>query len=226
MVRDHGYPTTRSQQPHGEVETIGQCAQFVVDRDAKCLEGSPSGVPAAPGPNRHGVGHDPSEMCRVLDGAGGNDGVGDSAGVALFAERPSALGWAGMLLSTAGVVAMSLARGASGPLWRRALPADAGSLLALAAALGIVIASFLAKDAVQAFRVANPDATGGLLEAVGHSVFHVAWIEVAVLTAAVALLGPAEFRKVPVHWRRMFWIGASGFAASMAWFWAFSIGRP
>jgi drug/metabolite transporter (DMT)-like permease len=145
-------------------------------------------------------------------------------GVLLFAERPSAIGWAGMLLSTAGVIAMSLARGATGPLWRRALPVDAGSLLALAAALGIVIASFLAKDAVHAFRVANPEATGGLLEAVGHSVFHVSWIEVALLTAALAFRSPAEFRKVPAHWRRMFWIGACGFGASMAWFWAFSIG--
>ncbi len=145
-------------------------------------------------------------------------------GVLLFAERPSAQGWAGMLLSTAGVVAMSLARGASGPLWRRALPADAGSLLSLTAAVGIVIASFLAKAAVQAFRAANPDATGGLFEAVGHSVFHVAWIEVALLTAAVAAARPAEFRKVPVHWARMFWIGATGFAASMAWFWAFAVG--
>lgn len=145
-------------------------------------------------------------------------------GVLFFAERPSPLGWAGMVLSTAGVIAMSFARGAAGPLWRRALPVDAGSLLAMGAAVGLVVASFLAKEAVQAFAEANPEATGGRFEAVAHAVFHVAWIEVAILTAAVALVRPAEFRLVPVHWRRMSWIGATGFAASIAWFWAFSVG--
>ena len=146
------------------------------------------------------------------------------AGMLLFAERPTLVGWVGMVVSTAGVMVMSAAREAPGSGWRRLLPVDAGSLLALGAALGIALASLLAKEAVQAFAAANPDATAGGLEAVAHSVFHVSWMEVVILTGALVVMGPGEFRAVPLHWRRMFWIGATGFAASVAWFWAFSVG--
>ena len=57
-----------------------------------------------------------------------------------------------------------------------------------------------------------------------HTLFHVTWMEVVLLSLALALRRPGEFQQVPVHWRRMVWIGVTGFGASLAWIWAFSVG--
>jgi len=144
-------------------------------------------------------------------------------GVAFFDESPDLSGWIGIAACTAGVLAMNLGR-ESGPAgWRRAFHVDMGSLLALACGLLLVIASFMLKEAVAIYVAANPQVGASRFEAACHTLFHTTWIEVVVLTAAIALTRPREFALVRRHWRRMAAIGFVGFCGSVGWFWAYSI---
>ena len=144
-------------------------------------------------------------------------------GVAFFDESPSLAGWLGILTCTAGVLAMNLGR-ATGPKgWRRAFHLDAGSLLALACGILLVIASFMLKEAVAVYVAANPHVGQGRFEAACHTLFHTTWIEVVVLSVTIGLVRPGEFRLVGRHWRRMAAIGFTGFCGSMGWFWAYSL---
>lgn len=144
-------------------------------------------------------------------------------GLALFGEVPSVLGFAGILVCTLGVLAMNLGRGGGGSAWRRAAYLDAGALLALACGVLLVFASFLLKEATTEFALLNPRVGEGRFEAAAHTLLHVTWIEVALLTVALLLWRPSEFRRVPGHARRMLAIGFLGFAGSICWFWAYSI---
>jgi drug/metabolite transporter (DMT)-like permease len=144
-------------------------------------------------------------------------------GLALFGEVPSASGWLGIAACTAGVLVMNLGR-ATGPAgWRRAFHLDTGAWLALACGLLLVFASFMLKEAVAVYVAANPHVGESRFEAACHTVFHTTWIEVVLLTAAIAWGTPGEFARVRTHWRRMAAIGFTGFCGSMCWFWAYSI---
>ncbi len=144
-------------------------------------------------------------------------------GVLFFAEFPSAFGWAGILACGAGVLLLNLGRTTGPAGWRRAFHLDAGAGLALACGLLLVFASFLLKEATLEFANANPRVGTGRFEAAAHTLFHTTWMEVLLLTAALLLFRPGELRRVRVHWRRMLAIGATGFAGSLCWFWAYSI---
>lgn len=144
-------------------------------------------------------------------------------GLVLFDENPDLAGWIGILACTAGVLAMNLGR-ATGPRgWRRAFHLDAGALLALVCGVLLVFASFLLKEGVAVFVAANPRVGSGRFEAAAHTLFHTTWIEVGILSAAIAWRRPAEFRRVAAHWPRMLGIGFTGFCGSICWFWAYSL---
>lgn len=144
-------------------------------------------------------------------------------GLAFFAESPSLVGWLGIGLCTIGVLAMNLGRETGPAGWRRAFHLDSGSLLALACGLLLVVASFMLKEATGVYAVANPHVGEGRFEAACHTLFHVTWMEVVILTVAIGIAQPREFALVPTVWRRMAAIGFFGFCGSVGWFWAYSI---
>jgi drug/metabolite transporter (DMT)-like permease len=137
-------------------------------------------------------------------------------GAALFAEMPTALAWLGILLSVAGVAAM-----APGGAIRARL--GAGSLLAVAAGLLLAIVGFFLKAAIEELVLLNPWVGTGRFLVAAHTLFHVTWMEVVLLTAWLLYPSRGELGRVPVHWRRMLLQGSFGFSASLAWFWAYSL---
>ncbi|HKJ25352.1 MAG TPA: EamA family transporter [Myxococcota bacterium] len=144
-------------------------------------------------------------------------------GVALFGEVPTTAGWIGIAACTAGVLVMNLGR-ATGPVgWRRAFHLDTGAWLAITCGLMLVFASFMLKEAVAVYVAANPEVGSSRFEAACHTLFHTTWIEVVILSAAIAWRQPSEFARVRTHWPRMAGIGFMGFCGSMCWFWAYSI---
>lgn len=144
-------------------------------------------------------------------------------GVLFFAERPSPLGWAGVVVSTLGMVLINLGReGGRRPL-HQAFRLDAGAGLALGCAALLALTSFLIKEAVDEFLRLNAQWGARRFEGVVHVLFHTTWMEVGLLTASIALHSPAEFRKVPRHAGRMALVGLASFAGSLGWFWAFSV---
>ena len=144
-------------------------------------------------------------------------------GLCFFAEAPSPFGWTGILAATGGFVLMNLGRTGNVGGWRAALRLDWGTLLSLVAAVFLVLASFLLKEATAAFAAANPRFGASRFEAAVYTVFHTTWMEVVVLTAWVARFLPDEWRKLPVHWRRMALIGAASFGGSVCAFWSYSL---
>lgn len=144
-------------------------------------------------------------------------------GALLFAELPTPLGWIGVVTCGAGVMAMNLGRSRGPAGWRRAFHLDSGAWLSLTCAVLLVLASFALKEANEQFALANPRVGEGRFEAAAQTLFHTTWMEVAILTAYLLWRRGGELALVPRHWRRMALIGATGFAASLGWFWAFSL---
>jgi drug/metabolite transporter (DMT)-like permease len=144
-------------------------------------------------------------------------------GVVVFREEPSALGWVGIVLCSGGILLMNLGRERGPKGWRRAFHLDRGAGLALLCALLLVLASFMLKEATSVFALLNPRVGSGRFEAAAFTLFHTTWMEVLILSVYLWRWSPGEFQRVPRHWRRMALIGASGFAGSLCWFWAFSL---
>jgi uncharacterized membrane protein len=87
----------------------------------------------------------------------------------------------------------------------------------------LVVASFALKEANRIVAEVNPNLALGGFDAPVQTLFHTTWIEVVLLSLWIAMREPASFRQVPLHWRRMSLIGSTSFAASLGWFWAFSL---
>lgn len=143
------------------------------------------------------------------------------AGAIFFAELPSALGASGIGVCGLGVLVINLAREQRSRHWTRAFRFGPAGGYALACAALLVCASFALKEA-NAVLVAETPGQSHFGAAV-HTLFHTTWIEVALLSAWIGWREPESFRAVPTHWRRMLLIGSAGFAASLGWFWAFSL---
>ena len=139
-----------------------------------------------------------------------------AVGIAFFGEFPSWLGWAGILVSTSGVLLMNLARpDDDGRGWRRMFVLDRGSVYALTCAALFAFTSFFFKEAIELLMAANPKLGPGRFEAAAHTVFHVAWMQVALATPAVAFMRPGELRRTATLWRTMLGIGITGFVGSL-----------
>lgn len=136
-------------------------------------------------------------------------------GALAFAERPTALAWVGILVSVAGVVAM-----VPGRLRSRF---GRGSALAVAAGLALAIVGFFLKEAVGELALQNPRVGTARFEVAAHTLFHVTWMEVVLLTGWLLFPRRGELALIPAHWRRMLLQGSFGFSASLGWFWAYSI---
>ena len=144
-------------------------------------------------------------------------------GLALFGEVPSPLGWGGIVLSTAGVLLMNLARTGRARGWLRAFSFDRGTFYALACGVCFALAAFLFKEAIEVLQARNPTLGPGRFRAAAHTVFHVAWIQVALMTPALSWMRPGELRRVPSLWRPMLGIGLTVFLGTLCWFWAFGL---
>jgi drug/metabolite transporter (DMT)-like permease len=144
-------------------------------------------------------------------------------GFALFDERPTPLGWAGVATCACGILLMNLGRDRGPRGWLRMFHLDTGALLALGCGLLLVFASFFLKEATREVAALNPHLGSSRFEAAVHTLFHTTWIEVLVLSVSIRLTRPGEFAKVPRHWRRMLLVGLTGFVGSLCWFWAYSI---
>ena len=144
-------------------------------------------------------------------------------GVLFFAEIPSPFGWAGVVLCGAGVLVMNLGREGGPQGLRRAFHLSGGSVLALVCSMLLVLASFMLKSASAQFVLANPAVGSERFTPAVHTLFHTTWMEVIILTVALSLTRPQEFRLVPSHWRRMAMIGVLSFSGSLCWFWAYSL---
>jgi drug/metabolite transporter (DMT)-like permease len=141
-------------------------------------------------------------------------------GALLFAEFPAPLAWVGIVVSVAGVALMHARDGAPETALSRF---NRGSALAILAGLFLVFASFLLKEASSELARLNPRVGEGRFEVAVHTLFHVTWMEVVLVSAFLLARRPAEFRQVPANWKRMLGIGAAGFSGSLCWFWAYSI---
>jgi drug/metabolite transporter (DMT)-like permease len=137
-------------------------------------------------------------------------------GAALFAEMPTALAWLGIFVSVAGVVAMA-------PRGTRLARFGAGSVLAVAAGLLLAIVGFFLKAAIEELVLLNPWVGRGRFLVAAHTLFHVTWMEVVLLTAWLFYPRRGELALVPLHWRRMLLQGSFAFSASLGWFWAYSL---
>jgi drug/metabolite transporter (DMT)-like permease len=136
-------------------------------------------------------------------------------GAVLFSEAPTGLAWVGILVSVAGVVAMT-----PGTVRSRF---GAGSALAVAAGLLLAVVGFFLKAAIVELILLNPWVGTGRFVVAAHTLFHVTWMEVLLLTAWLLYARRGELALVPRHWPRMVLQGSFGFSASLGWFWAYSL---
>ena len=141
-------------------------------------------------------------------------------GALVFSEVPTTVGWFGILVCASGVILMQLARVSER---RSVLHVDAGSVLAVAAGLFLVLASFALKEANSVLVELNPRVGAGRFEVAAHTLFNVTWMEVVLLTGWIWWRLPGELARVRIHWRRMVLIGLTGFLGSLGWFWAYSL---
>lgn len=149
---------------------------------------------------------------------------GAAVGLAFFGEVPTLFGWAGIMLSTFGVLLMNLSRpDEDGRGWRRMFVLDRGSIYALICAALFAFTSFFFKEATLRLVALNPRLAGGRFEPAAFTVFHVAWIQVALATPAIAWMRPGELRRTASLWRTMLGIGVTGFVGSLCWFWSFGL---
>jgi drug/metabolite transporter (DMT)-like permease len=144
-------------------------------------------------------------------------------GACLFGEWPSWVGAFGVAVCGAGVVVVNRAREPGARGLAQALRFGRAGRLALACAVLLVIASFALKQANQAIYADNPALAAGSIAAPVQTLFHVTWMEVALATGFLARFEPDSLRAIPIHWRRFALIGATGFLASLGWFWAYSL---
>lgn len=143
-------------------------------------------------------------------------------GALFFGEIPTPWAWVGMVCAVAGLIQMNLARAGQGLKSLRSWAPDLGGALALACALGLVLASFALKKANLVFQGDHPGLRWGAFESAAQVLFHTTWIEVAILSAVLLRRGPRAFRPVRAHWRPMARMGACAFGGSLGWFWAYT----
>jgi drug/metabolite transporter (DMT)-like permease len=144
-------------------------------------------------------------------------------GALFFAEWPSPPGAVGIVVCALGVLAINLAGTSVGGGWQRAFRLGRGASLALLCAALLVVASFALKQASAVVFAANPGLAAAGFAGPVQTLFHTTWMEVAILSAWIGWREPASFGSVGPHLGRMAVIGSMGFAASLGWFWAFSL---
>ena len=150
-------------------------------------------------------------------------------GVAFFAEVPSVVGWGGMVMCMVGAVAIHLGHGAAsraggGSERTRLLRLAPGPALSTLAAALLVVASFAVKYAINALAADNPWAADEALVLPAHTLLHVTWIEVVILTLTLLMQQRAAFQQVPANVFAMAHVGLFAFASSLCWYMAFASG--
>ena len=144
-------------------------------------------------------------------------------GAVFFAQAPSPLAWAGIAVSVLGVILIGLATSGGSSAGRaELLTANRGTGLALASAGLLVVASFGIHEATRELGALNP-AVDGTFGFAATTLFHVTWMEVAVLTLWLVVRERPALGKVPEHLPRLAAIGFTSFLGSLGWFWAFSL---
>jgi drug/metabolite transporter (DMT)-like permease len=146
------------------------------------------------------------------------------AGALWFSEAPTAVGWAGIAACAVGTAMLNIQRDPRAPALSRLLRLDAGAALALTAAALLVVASFSVKRAVVLLGAANPELSATALAVPAHTLLHVTWMEVALLTVAILMRQPGAFRQVAPNAGGMLLVGVAAFASSLCWYGAFAHG--
>ena len=130
------------------------------------------------------------------------------------------VGWSALLailVSLAGVMALSVSGGASG--WRGLLT----GLTRKAAVLGILSGSCFAIAAI-CYRAASLSLAGpGFLMQAGFTLAFVTLMQAVAMGAFVVWREPGQFAKVLGAWRVAGWVGLAGMLASAGWFTAMTI---
>jgi drug/metabolite transporter (DMT)-like permease len=144
-------------------------------------------------------------------------------GALLLSEWPSTMGAFGIAVCGAGVVVINLARTPDARGLSGALSFGRAGRLALSCAALLVVASFALKLANQSIYDGNPEIEAGHIAAPVQTLFHTTWLEVAILSGWIAWREPESFRAVAPNFPRLALIGATGFLASLGWFWAYSL---
>ncbi len=148
-------------------------------------------------------------------------------GFLFFSQNPAILGWVGILVSAIGVAMIGRASAAarepgSKLVWKDLLSANRGTGLALLSAALLVVAGFGIQQATKELVEINPDIDGTFGFA-ATTLFHVTWMEVAILTVWLVVAERDAFGSIPRHLPRLAGIGFTSFAGSLGWFWAFSL---
>ncbi len=148
-------------------------------------------------------------------------------GLVFFAERPSLGAWAGILLSVIGVAMIARAtaaarKGGEPTPWSQVIQANRGTGLALVAGALLVVAGYAIRYAGFELADLNPGGGGAFANAAS-TLFHVTWIEVVILSVWLWLRNRSAYGEVRPNLRRLAAIGATSFAGSLCWFWAFSM---
>jgi len=138
-------------------------------------------------------------------------------GLVILGERVSLGALLAIVISLAGVMAISVAKTEAGvrALWV--------SLSGKPALIGIASGALFGVAAVS-YRAASLSLGGeGFLMQAGFTLAVVTVLQTTVMAAYMRLREPGELSRTLAHWRVAIWVGASGVAASACWFTAMTI---
>ena len=138
-------------------------------------------------------------------------------GIILLGDHLSLGAAIGIVVSLAGVMAISLAKGDS------RLGAALGALTGRPALIGIASGSFFGISAVS-YRAASLSLGGpGFLMQAAFTLACVTVLQTAVMALYMRWREPGQIGRTLACWRTAIWVGASGVAASACWFTAMTI---
>ncbi|MCZ6604052.1 MAG: EamA family transporter [Alphaproteobacteria bacterium] len=145
-------------------------------------------------------------------------------GFVLLGDHIGAVAAAGIAISLAGVLALSLAKAAA---WRAGLVGFARALIGRAALLGLASGAFFGISAV-CYRAASlsldsPGGDPGFLMAAGYTLAWVSFLQTVLMIGYLRAREPGQLTAIWRARRQSIWVGLAGAAASICWFTAFTL---
>ncbi len=143
-------------------------------------------------------------------------------GSALFSETISLTGWVAILLTVAGVIAISIGRVGLGRLGTGDMTIGQ-ALIAKPTLVGLATGFFFCLSYLFLREASLGLAAGGFLYRAGWTVVIVGLMQVAVVGAGLAVTEPASFRALGRQLQPCLFIGITSAAGSVGWFTAMTI---
>jgi drug/metabolite transporter (DMT)-like permease len=140
-------------------------------------------------------------------------------GTLFFGEWISFQGWIAIVISVAGVVVLTIARGhvdsssILGRLWNRAAAIGLGS------GLGFALASLSIRKASLSFGIDN------FLLSAGITLVVMVILQTLIMVVYVAIASPAQFTVIARQWRVSLFVGITSALGSIGWFTAMTVER-